>query len=165
MRIGVPIMMGQLSTIMMGFADTLMVGRYGTNELAAAGFVNNILGLLIIGGLGFSYGLTPIVGALFGEGRLHDVAGKLRNGLFSCAAVGVLLMLLAALLMVAMPWFGLPSELLPLMRPYMFVLLLSLLPQMLFRNRCCRQFRNRCTHSNNRYASPSNRTDFYIRNP
>ncbi|MBQ5621991.1 MAG: MATE family efflux transporter, partial [Bacteroidaceae bacterium] len=51
-------MMGQLSTIMMGFADTLMVGRYGTNELAAAGFVNNILGLLIIGGLGFSYGLT-----------------------------------------------------------------------------------------------------------
>ena len=132
MRIGVPIMMGQLSTIMMGFADTLMVGRYGTNELAAAGFVNNILGLLIIGGLGFSYGLTPIVGALFGEGRLHDVAGKLKNGLFSCAAVGVLLMLLAALLLVAMPWFGLPSELLPLMRPYMFVLLLSLLPQMLF---------------------------------
>lgn len=132
LRIGVPIMMGQMSTIVMGLADTLMVGRYGTNELAAAGFVNNILGLLIIGGLGFSYGLTPIVGALFGEGRLHDVAGKLKNGLFSCAAVGVLLMLLAALLLVAMPWFGLPSELLPLMRPYMFVLLLSLLPQMLF---------------------------------
>ena len=125
-------MMGQMSTIVMGLADTLMVGRYGTNELAAAGFVNNILGLLIIGGLGFSYGLTPIVGALFGEGRLHDVAGKLKNGLFSCAAVGALLMLLAALLLVAMPWFGLPSELLPLMRPYMFVLLLSLLPQMLF---------------------------------
>ena len=125
-------MMGQMSTIVMGLADTLMVGRYGTNELAAAGFVNNILGLLIIGGLGFSYGLTPIVGALFGEGRLHDVAGKLKNGLFSCAAVGALLMLLAALLLVAMPWFGLPSDLLPLMRPYMFVLLLSLLPQMLF---------------------------------
>lgn len=132
LRIGVPIMMGQMSTIVMGLADTLMVGRYGTNELAAAGFVNNILGLLIIGGLGFSYGLTPIVSALFGEGRLHDVAGKLKNGLFSCAAVGALLMLLAALLLVAMPWFGLPSELLPLMRPYMFVLLLSLLPQMLF---------------------------------
>jgi MATE family multidrug resistance protein len=45
--------MGQMSTIVMGLADTLMVGRYGTNELAAAGFVNNILGLLIIGGLGF----------------------------------------------------------------------------------------------------------------
>lgn len=41
-------------------------------------------------------------------------------------------MCLAGLLVVAMPWFGLPSELLPLMRPYMFVLLLSLLPQMLF---------------------------------
>ena len=43
-------MMGQMSTIVMGLADTLMVGHYGTNELAAAGFVNNILGLLVIGG-------------------------------------------------------------------------------------------------------------------
>ena len=56
LRIGMPIMMGQMSTIIMGLADTLMVGRYGTNELAAAGFVNNILGLLIIGGMGSKVG-------------------------------------------------------------------------------------------------------------
>ena len=77
-------MMGQMSTIVMGLADTLMVGHYGTNELAAAGFVNNILGLLVIGGMGFSYGLTPVVGALLGEGRVHDIAGKLKNGIFAC---------------------------------------------------------------------------------
>ena len=83
LRIGVPIMLGQLSSIVMGFADTLMVGRYGTNELAASGFVNNILGLLIIGGMGFSYGLTPVVSALLGEGRVHSIAGKLKNGIFA----------------------------------------------------------------------------------
>ena len=125
-------MMGQMSTIVMGFADTLMVGRYGTNELAAAGFVNNILGLLIIGGMGFSYGITPVVGALLGEGKVHAIAGKLKNGLFACSAVGLLLMLLAALLMLALPWLGLPQELLPLMRPYLLMLLLSLLPLMMF---------------------------------
>ena len=125
-------MMGQLSTIVMGLADTLMVGRYGTNELAAAGFVNNTLALLIIGGMGFSYGLTPVVGALLGEGRTHHIAGKLRNGLFACSMVGLLMTLLAGLLMLGLPWLGLPQELLPLVRPYLLMLLLSLLPMMLF---------------------------------
>ncbi|MBO4550554.1 MAG: MATE family efflux transporter, partial [Bacteroidaceae bacterium] len=132
LRIGVPIMMGQMSFIVMGFADTLMVGHYGTNELAAAGFVNNILGLLIIGGMGFSYGITPVVGALLGEGRVHRIAGKLKNGLFACSGVGLLLMLLAGLFLLGLPWFGLPTELLPLARPYLLTLLLSLLPLMTF---------------------------------
>ena len=125
-------MLGQLSTIMMGLADTLMVGHYGTKELAAAGFVNNTLSLLLVAGMGFSYGLTPVVGALFGEGRLHDIAGKLRNGLFACSVVGLLLTLLAGLILAGLPWLGQPEELLPLMRPYLLILLLSLLPQMLF---------------------------------
>ena len=124
--------MGQMSTIVMGLADTLMVGHYGTNELAAAGFVNNILGLLVIGGMGFSYGITPVVGALLGEGRLHDIAGKLKNGIFACSGVGLLMMLLAGLLLATLPWLGLPQELLPLVRPYLLMLLLSLLPLMAF---------------------------------
>ena len=132
LRIGVPIMMGQMSTIVMGFADTLMVGRYGTSELAAAGFVNNILGLLVIGGMGFSYGLTPVVGALLGEGRVHAIAGKLKNGLAACSVVGLLLTFLAGTLLAALPWLRLPQELLPLMRSYLLLMLLSLLPMMLF---------------------------------
>ena len=116
----------------MGLADTLMVGHYGTNELAAAGFVNNILALLVIGGMGFSYGLTPVVGALLGEGRVHSVAGKLKNGLFACFGVGLLLMLLAGLLLVGLPLLGLPGELLPLIRPYLLLLLLSIMPLMVF---------------------------------
>ena len=132
LRIGVPIMIGQMSTIVMGLADTLMVGHYGTNELAAAGFVNNILALLVIGGMGFSYGLTPVVGALLGEGRVHSIAGKLKNGLFACSGVGLLLMLLAGLLLVSLPLLGLPGELLPLIRPYLLLLLLSIMPLMVF---------------------------------
>ena len=97
----------------MGLADTLMVGHYGTKELAAAGFVNNTLSLLLVGGMGFSYGLTPVVGALLGEGRVHAIAGKLRNGLFACSAVGLLLMLLAGLLYAGLPWLGQPEELSP----------------------------------------------------
>ena len=79
LRTGVPIMVGQLGTIVMGFADTLMVGWYGTDELAAAGFANNIIGLVIITAMGFSYGLTPIVGKLYGEGNKGLIAQKLKE--------------------------------------------------------------------------------------
>ena len=52
LSLGIPIMIGQLGTIIMGIADTVMIGRYGTNELAAAGFVNNIIGMVLIAGIG-----------------------------------------------------------------------------------------------------------------
>lgn len=61
--LGIPIVIGQIGVIILGFADTLMIGHHSTNELAAASFVNNMFTLAIIFATGFSYGLTPIVGA------------------------------------------------------------------------------------------------------
>lgn len=125
-------MIGQLGTIIMGFADTIMIGRYGTDELAAAGFVNNIIGMVLIAGIGFSYGLTPVVGALFGQGKLQLIGGKLKNSLTANALMATLMMTLMAALYLCMDLVGLPQHLVPLMRPYLLVLTISLLPQMMF---------------------------------
>ena len=59
LSIGFPIIIGQLGTIILGFADTLMIGHHSTPELAAAGLVNNIFGLVFVSYMGFTYGLTP----------------------------------------------------------------------------------------------------------
>ena len=69
LAIGIPIIIGQLGTIILGFADTLMIGHHSTPELAAAGLVNNIFGLVFVSYMGFTYGLTPIIGRLYGEER------------------------------------------------------------------------------------------------
>ena len=69
-RLGLPIMVGQLGIIILSIADTMMVGWYGTAELAAASFVNNVFNLVIIFSTGFSYGLTPVIGSLFGKSEL-----------------------------------------------------------------------------------------------
>ena len=66
-RLGVPITVGQLGTIVLGFADTLMIGHHSLQELAAASFVTNMFTLALLFGLGFSYGLTPIIGRLYGQ--------------------------------------------------------------------------------------------------
>ena len=58
LKLGVPIAIGQLGVIILGFADTMMVGRYSTEALASASFVNNLFTLITFFFMGYSYGLT-----------------------------------------------------------------------------------------------------------
>ena len=132
LKLGIPIMIGQIGTIIMGFMDTLMIGRYGTDELAAAGFVNGIVGLAAISALGFSYGLTPVVGALLGKNETGQIAQKLKNSLLANNILAIIMMALLAMLYLNLPLIGLPEHLLPLMRPYLLLQTLSFVPMMAF---------------------------------
>lgn len=51
--LGLPIVIGQIGVIVLGFADTLMIGHHSTVELGAASFVNNVFNLAIIFSTGF----------------------------------------------------------------------------------------------------------------
>lgn len=130
--LGVPIVIGQIGVIILGFADTLMIGHHSTQELAAASFVNNMFTLAIIFATGFSYGLTPIVGSLFGRGETSVVGRMLKNSLFANTLLAGGLTLVMGLLYLNLHRLGQPEELLPVMRPYFIVLLLSLLFVLLF---------------------------------
>ncbi|MBD4340710.1 MATE family efflux transporter, partial [Xanthomonas citri pv. citri] len=88
--------------------------------------------LAIIFATGFSYGLTPIVGSLFGRGETHVVGRMLKNSLFANTLLAVLLTLIMWILYLNIHRLGQPEELLPLMRPYFIVLLISLLFVLLF---------------------------------
>ena len=84
--LGLPIVVGQLGVIVLGFADTLMIGHHSTEELGAASFVNNLFTLCIIFSTGFSYGLTPVVGGFYGNRRFADSCHGC--SLFQCGAAG-----------------------------------------------------------------------------
>ena len=109
--LGIPIVIGQIGVIILGFADTLMIGHHSTNELAAASFVNNMFTLAIIFATGFSYGLTPIVGSLFGRGETHVVGRMLKNSLFANTLLAVLLTLIMWILYLNIHRLGQPEEL------------------------------------------------------
>lgn len=132
LSLGLPIMIGQLGMIILGFADTMMVGHHSTTELGAASFVNNIINLVIITGTGFSYGLTPIVGSLFGRGELPKAGNALRCALLANTLAGLMMMAALVILFFNLDNIDQPEELLPLMRPYYLVLLASLPFVMLF---------------------------------
>ena len=98
LKLGIPIVIGQLGMIVLGFADTLMIGHHSTEDLAAASFVNNMFNLVIIFATGFSYGLTPIVGSLFGSGKKKAVGQTLKNALWANGLMGILLSALMGIL-------------------------------------------------------------------
>lgn len=125
-------MIGQLGMIVLGFADTMMVGHHSTTELGAASFVNNIMNLVIITATGFSYGLTPIVGGLFGREELPQAGKALRSALLANLMAGAIMMAALAILYFNVGNIGQPKELLPYIKPYYLVLLASMPFVMLF---------------------------------
>lgn len=138
LKLGMPLVIGQLGMIIIGFADTLMIGHHSTLELAAASFVNSMVNLAIIFSTGFAYGLTPIVGSLFGQGKKEDAGRMLKNSLTANLLVAFILCLILGILYLNLGNLGQPEELLPYMRPY-FLILLSAMPFVLLFN-AFRQF-------------------------
>lgn len=124
-RIGLPIILGQIGVILVSFVDNIMIGHYDTNSLAAASFVNNVFAFVFVLGMGFSYGLTPLVTTAYTLKKRYKAGVLLTHSL-------ALNLLLALLLCGLMTWvyyhlhlFGLAEELYPLVRPYFFFQLVS----------------------------------------
>ena len=92
--LGIPIIVGQLGTIIQGLADTIMVGHFSAHSLAAAGFVNNIMVLVLIFALGYSYAITPVIGPMHARGEFENAGKALKAGLQVNGALGMVLFLL-----------------------------------------------------------------------
>lgn len=126
LSLGVPIVVGQIGNIVLGFADTLMVGHHSMEELAAASFVNTMFMLFVIFGMGFSYGLTPIIGNHYGRGETDRIGTVVRGGLLANTLMCAVLLAVLAAMYLNLHRLGQPDELLPLMRPYLLVNIASL---------------------------------------
>lgn len=124
--LGVPIVVGQIGNVILGFADTLMIGHHSMKELAAASFVTTMFTLIVIFAMGFSYGLTPIVGAMFGRGEKEEIGGILRNSLAANGLMAVILLAVSVVFYLNLHRMGQPVELLPYMRSYLLVNIVSL---------------------------------------
>ena len=132
LKLGFPVLLTQLGVIVVSFADTMMVGAYGVNELAASAFVNSVFLIPLVMLSGLANGITPMVGALFTKGDHHRIGRIFRAGMQINAIVSVVFMAVMGVLYFFLDRFGQPEELLPVIRPYYLTLLFTLLPMALF---------------------------------
>lgn len=126
LRLGIPIAIGQLGVIIMGFADTMMVGRYSTEALAAASFVNSVFNLITFLLMGYSYGLTPLVSSLFGRGKHREAGTTLAQAVVCNLLFALLLMGLMGVGYFCLDRMGQPPHLLPIVRPYYLCVMWSI---------------------------------------
>ena len=131
LKLAIPIIIGQLGGIITGLADTIMVGQHSTQELATASFVNNVLNAFIIFGTGFSFAMTPLVGENLARNKKYVVSAWLKNGLVANLLLSLILMAILTFIYFNLHRFGQPEELLPLIRPYYLVSMISIIFLML----------------------------------
>lgn len=109
-----------------------MVGHYSTEALASASFVNNLFNIAIFACVGFTYGLTPIIGAMYARGETDRIGRAVRVGIW----VNTLFTIAVASIMLGIYFnlhrLGQPDELMPLIRPYYLIVLSGMLPVCIF---------------------------------
>lgn len=131
-QLGIPIVIGQIGIVLVGLVDNIMVGRFATQHLAAASFVNSVFNIPILFGLGFAYGLTPLVGQAFGRGDSSAIGSLIRNSLLVNVIIGILLSCIMTFVYFNIENLGQPQELMHLIKPYFLLQLASLPFVMLF---------------------------------
>lgn len=138
LRLGAPIVLGQLGNVILGFIDTMMVGHYSAAALSSAGFVTSIFNLGIVALIGFSFGATPIIGAYYGRKENDNVGASFKDSIYANLICGAFVTIIYTILYLNLHNLGQPDELLPVMRPYFFTFLLTM-PFIVIFN-CLKQF-------------------------
>lgn len=126
-RLGLPLVLGQIGQVVIGFVDSAMVGSHSLSGLAAASFCVNLFNLPLIFLLGYSYGLTPLVGQCVGRGDARSAGAVFRLGLRLNALLGLLVSLVMGVGYFFLDCLGQPAELLSQIRGYYLLQLGSLL--------------------------------------
>lgn len=90
-----PVVISQLGHTVVHTADSIIVGHFaGTIQLAAVSLVNSIFMVIMVVGIGISYGITPLI-AQESAKKNHDECGKLLlNSLALNFLTGIILFVL-----------------------------------------------------------------------
>ena len=106
-RLSIPAIMAELTTVLMEYIDAAMVGSLGANATASIGLVSTttwlIGGLSLAAATGFSVQVAQLVGAK----REGDARNVMRQGLMFVVLFGIVLMAAAMAVSKALPvWLG-----------------------------------------------------------
>ena len=130
--LALPIMISQLSHIAIVVADNVMVGWLGATPLAACALANSLEWPFFALGIGFSYGLTPLVAAADARKNYPKTTKVLQHAL----VINLVFALVFCVIMVGgsplLHHMGQAPAVADLAQPYLWLIALSLVPLMLF---------------------------------
>lgn len=134
LRLALPIVVSQLGHTMVHLADSVIVGHFaGTIQLAAVSLVNSLFMLVMVLGLGISYGLTPLIAQENGRKNSAECGRLLSNSLLINLSVSLVLYAFIHLgTLLIIDHIGQSPEVVKYAKPYLGYLGLSIIPLMIF---------------------------------
>lgn len=129
-----PIVVSQLGQTVVHLADSVIVGHFaGTIQLAAVSLVNSLFMLILVIGIGISYGLTPLMAQENGRKNYAECGKLLSNSLIINFLTGVLLYSLVHFgTLLIIDNLGQSPEVVAYAKPYLGYLSFSIIPLMIF---------------------------------
>jgi MATE family multidrug resistance protein len=118
LRLAVPVIAVQVGLMLMGVADTVMVGHLSPVALAAVALGNVYYFGAHIFGLGVLMALDPVITHAVGAGDHADVARGLQRGILLALLLCLPTILMAWPAPTVLAWLGQPAEVVPLAGQY-----------------------------------------------
>jgi MATE family multidrug resistance protein len=128
LRLALPLMIGQLSQMLLGVADAVMIGRLGVPELAALTFANSLFHVPFVFGIGVLTAVSVFTSNARGANDAASSRESCRHGLFLATGLGLCLFGFAWFLSMHLRVFGQPSEISARTTDYFRILMASVVP-------------------------------------
>jgi MATE family multidrug resistance protein len=129
--LALPLIAGQLSQMLMGVVDTVMVGRLGVVPLGAATFANTVIVVPWVLGIGLLTSVSVRVSQARGANRPDQAEEALRHGTWLALAYGILVVLALAFGLPLLHFLGQPPEVVAQAPTFLMTCGISLIPAML----------------------------------
>jgi MATE family multidrug resistance protein len=118
-RLAGPLVANNLAMAGMNFADTVMAGRLGTQDLAAVAVGGSVWMMVFLLGLGTLMAVSPSVAHAYGAGRWDAVGGYLRQALWLSQALAMACFALVGQAGPALAWIGIDPVIVPTTTGYL----------------------------------------------
>ncbi|MGD1949765.1 MAG: MATE family efflux transporter [Leptolyngbyaceae cyanobacterium] len=128
LKLAVPLASAQVAQSATGFADTIMMGRMGADELAAGGLAAVIFLLLMITTSGMVMGISPLVAEAFGANQKSRIKQVACQGLWLSLLISIPFMLVTKHLDSWLLQTGQTETVVTLADTYLDIILWSLFP-------------------------------------
>ena len=130
--LAVPITIGQLSQVLMGVADTVMIGRTGTVPLAASSFGSSLFNVLFIIGVGLLVPVAVFASMSKGAGRHGEAGEYLRHGVLLAVIAGLAELAVVLAMARHLEVFHQAPEVIAAVNPFLILIGVSLLPVLIY---------------------------------
>jgi MATE family multidrug resistance protein len=127
-----PVILSEIGWVLMGVVDAVIVGPLGPAAIGGVGSGSGIFFAFMVVGIGILFALDTFVSQSFGASNFDDCLRWLIAGLQLAVLLSALLIAVGWLVVALLPAFGIHPDVLPVLQPYLAVLLWSVLPLLLF---------------------------------